>query len=900
MSDESSDETFASADEGSGNEYSFMKSPHVDPSGHDQDLVPSLVDVIPTKNSNLTRDNQPSIVCDEGVLVSVSNQKDTEAGIHEFAPPSTPCDINQEEVLQCHTEATASDDVTYPFLNLEEKPKSVVTNFGEVIKAEGLQFKDGELDVNKNTEALDPKDNLCVDPERANTRTLIELTEASPYAIESGDSVDRTHSTMIGDSVATNVADVWDLDDLWESLQTSDTGVASSEVGKASSDDVESQDRVNLTDSKKVVESASGNKTDWWNRSMDGSQPIFPALDSETCPMMITESQGPRGFLYSEKVQKKCKDSKTSEDGVWGSGADQWTGLKSSKAENSLTVNSETVPTVSIQQEKRSFESEVQGKISGPLSVEEVDAWDLEDDPWLCSDPTEPDTCLVPDTAKNCGTVSTPKVTKAGLSMKVEESWGSVEDFQTKRSTVNASQELASAATALVKSVGGGLASFVGSFKLSNLSSTFAAFEEKSLTKPVGDEQQQKSPQPEASKNPGDYGVGSTPEGDETNGGWGGWDLGSLAKSLTSTVENTGLQIIHGGVDVLEQIGRKTFTALKENDPGLAYTKSFLRPTNDSQGSKLSQMLREACDQHAAQSDELLAGQLEARRGDLAFQLESRLALVHMEALELLSSRASARLGTKLARLEAPHNIDDVEEYHRSVRSLTGEGGVLERIWQTLQLKNQEEEEGEERGAGEGNSVSTTAIVTAVAALEVVTPGSALLKKCEEVQQKCEHFDPSLPMTEIFYQAVEGLADLTSVILAYLHKLAECLLLLGPNRERFNAGFLDIAEKVASIITAAKRRNDTLCSAYVGHLKRAASDMSTKEEVGAEGALTTNRRLVANLFLETGMANGYLDDAASNYLVPVLQIACLEAFFPESTSTPASCHPPSSMKVKQR
>lgn len=52
------------------------------------------------------------------------------------------------------------------------------------------------------------------------------------------------------------------------------------------------------------------------------------------------------------------------------------------------------------------------------------------------------------------------------------------------------------------------------------------------------------------------------------------------------------MQLITGGVDILEQIGRKTFTALKENDPGLVYTKRFLRPVDlsSSQGPKLSQV----------------------------------------------------------------------------------------------------------------------------------------------------------------------------------------------------------------------------------------------------------------------------------------------------------------------
>lgn len=54
-----------------------------------------------------------------------------------------------------------------------------------------------------------------------------------------------------------------------------------------------------------------------------------------------------------------------------------------------------------------------------------------------------------------------------------------------------------------------------------------------------------------------------------------------------------------------------------------------------------------------------------------------------------------------------------------------------------------------------------------------------------------------LSLQEIFYRSVEALAESTSAMLAYLHKLSECLLLIGQHRDRFDSGFLDIAEKVA-------------------------------------------------------------------------------------------------------
>ncbi|KAL5103550.1 Protein Noxp20 [Taenia crassiceps] len=884
MSDESGDEIFASADEGSDNECTFMKSSYVSPPGSDQGLTTPLIDVSPTESTKIAEDSQQN-------SMSVPLQKDIDIDVHKFSPLSNPWDANQAEAIQC---LTVSVDVNCPLIDLEE-------NSGSEFKgSEKIHSKDSDLDANKsvasagNAEAKSPGGDLWKSSQIPNVGNISGINEAFPNEISTGDLVEDNRLEMTGGSGIANEVDLWGLDDPWASSQTENTEVGPAKIDGAVSKGTKSQGRVDVTNSKKPLSLSSDKETDLWCRSWDSSTATSPASEPKTCQAKITGMQDGNGSICSKEEQNKGTNSGLNKaEEVWDLEDDPWTSLEPSKVENSSTVNSETVPTQSIQRDNLVFTE----KVANLSSVEEVDAWDLENDPWSSSETTKAGTYLASDAKKTCDAVPTPKVKKDGLGTKVEEDWVRAEALQMK-SAVNASQELASAATALVKSVGGGLASFVGNFKLSNLSSTLAAFEEKALMEPIEDEHQGNPPQSETSKcHRDDVGVVSVTDDGEAGGGWGAWNLSSLAKSLTSTVENTGLQIIHGGVDVLEQIGRKTFTALKENDPGLVYTKSLLRPANNDQVLKLSQTLREACDQHAAQSsEEPLSSQTEARRGDLASQLESRLALVHMEALELLSSRASARLGTKLARLEAPHNIADDEEHHCSVRSLTAEGGVLERIWQTLQLKDQE---GKAEETGEGTSASAPALCEAVAALGAVTPGNALLKICEEVQQKCEQFEHGLPMKEIFYRAVEALADLTSAILAYLHKLAEYLLLLGNGRERFNTGFLDMAEKVSSILTAAKRQNETLCSVYVGHLKEAASSNNT-EEVRGEEALTTSRRLVANLFLETGMANGYLDDAAAKYLVPVFQIACLEAFFPESTLTPSSCQPPMSMKAKQR
>ncbi|KAM3175871.1 hypothetical protein ACTXT7_007628, partial [Hymenolepis weldensis] len=550
--------------------------------------------------------------------------------------------------------------------------------------------------------------------------------------------------------------------------------------------------------------------------------------------------------ILENPANSEDTDAWNVEDDPWGESADEPSGevakesdppenIQPPEVEDSLTEvvkDSDRKSKSQSKSVKEDLSKSIPAKevLLSRSSKEEESAWDLEDDPWVESQSKEAGESNAWDLENDHWTHTEPKKKASST----EADWDNVEDLHAKLSSLAGppsitSQELASTASALVKSVGGGLASFMAGLKMPNLS----GFEESQAPKPP--------PEGEANE-----------QAATTGSGWSAWDLGSIAKTLTSTVENTflslakGMQLITGGVDILEQIGRKTFTALKENDPGLVYTKRFLRPVDLSsgQGPKLSQvshdinifdhystqigelclvvmgtclsypsasifvecisqsmnialnimiendilmrMLREARDhQHTPEP-----GSVEARRGDLAFQLESRLALVHMEALELLSSRASARLTTKLTRLESSSQ-DDVD-----ISSLTSEGGVLERIWQALQVKKVDSEEPEQDA---GIEYPVASLSDAVKVLDQIVPGNALIKTCDEVQNKSKELEPDLPMKEIFYRSIEALAERTSAVLGYLHKLAECLLIGQQHhyRDHFNGGFLDVAEKVA-------------------------------------------------------------------------------------------------------
>ncbi|VDP85133.1 unnamed protein product [Echinostoma caproni] len=77
----------------------------------------------------------------------------------------------------------------------------------------------------------------------------------------------------------------------------------------------------------------------------------------------------------------------------------------------------------------------------------------------------------------------------------------------------------------------------------------------------------------------------------------------------------------------------------------------------------------------------------EFNRGNFTAQLESKRALIHLEALELVSDKAESQLHIQL---------DNLATTNTSSEELSLDGGVLEAIWKTLQIDMGDEDENDE------------------------------------------------------------------------------------------------------------------------------------------------------------------------------------------------------------
>ncbi|KAF5396351.1 hypothetical protein PHET_10752 [Paragonimus heterotremus] len=281
------------------------------------------------------------------------------------------------------------------------------------------------------------------------------------------------------------------------------------------------------------------------------------------------------------------------------------------------------------------------------------------------------------------------------------------------------------------------------------------------------------------------------------------WDWTGVtlfAQQLTSSLQAKSLNLVQEGVNVLEQIGKKTMSVIEENDPGFRYTKSFLRPPGLRDRPNLSQVIREAHERDKISQQSVHDSRTAFNQGNFTAQLELRRALVHLEALELVSDQAESQLHARLDTLPASCN-------------LTLHDGLLESIWKALQLDvYEEEEEEEEEDTGE-NLCSTLLGDSSVADLlglsaiiptelrdsypsglsdeqariwaifeqslkkmEMIYSGEPLFQTVVRAWTATKTVENVTDVQMIFFSAIAALAEVTSADLEYLHKMAECAL----------------------------------------------------------------------------------------------------------------------------
>ncbi|GAA30974.2 protein FAM114A2 [Clonorchis sinensis] len=363
---------------------------------------------------------------------------------------------------------------------------------------------------------------------------------------------------------------------------------------------------------------------------------------------------------------------------------------------------------------------------------------------------------------------------------------------------------------------------------------------------------------------------------------WGWSGVSSFAQQLTTSLQTKSLTLVQEGVNVLEKIGKKTMSVIEENDPGFQYTKKFLRPPGLRDRPNLSQVIREAYERdQSSLSHTDSAARDSPNKSSLSAYLERNRALVHLEALELVSDQAESQLHIRLQQL--PEQTHDL---------------TLERIWCTLQLEDAEDNETETyfedatvlkllKNTGDSKDLYGCrpedlseehmrvwiVLQQSLSEFKLIYPGERLLRSLTEFWNRIQDTQSEGNAETLFAAAIITLADVTSAYLEYLHKVAECILV------RDHEALLDfswLTSVAAALFRAAFRLQSATSLEYIKLIKTSRKSLTGQATLEFSPPVTSTTQFVANILLECNNAQTYLRNTA-RLLVPVFQLACLNS-----------------------
>ncbi|OWF53898.1 protein FAM114A2-like [Mizuhopecten yessoensis] len=322
---------------------------------------------------------------------------------------------------------------------------------------------------------------------------------------------------------------------------------------------------------------------------------------------------------------------------------------------------------------------------------------------------------------------------------------------------------------------------------------------------------------------------------------WGMSSLTSVVQNTTNIVQNTSNALVTGSLDVLENIGKKTYDVIKDHDPGLRKTKEVLFHRGDKPN--LSQILRDA-KEDSVKRIEMEKESDEARKAHFGFMFDEYQGLSHLEALEILSNQCEKKVQTLLASMPADTLADIKSD--------------LIRIKQVFE-RNEEDNDDEEP-----EDQDFVKLVTDILTNLHLGTSPDKLNRCQEkirqsISKLCtqEGEEEQAQPKAVHQVAIQSLAELTSKSVEQFHKAGELILL----QQQSDVQFTERATSLSNL-------TNVLCT-EVGILSMRFTTILNKLAEGEEDSSHINT-LVTNIYLEAGNSSTYIQDAFQ-LLLPCLQ-----------------------------
>lgn len=340
-----------------------------------------------------------------------------------------------------------------------------------------------------------------------------------------------------------------------------------------------------------------------------------------------------------------------------------------------------------------------------------------------------------------------------------------------------------------------------------------------------------------------------------------------------------GTQLVSGGLDVLETVGRKTFQVISDKDQNLKQTREFLakvpsKMTN--QKPNLSQLLREAKESkssRASLSDDF-QGSKAAEANSFCHYFDEFVGSVHLEALEMLSRQCNV----KLEVLTKPQKMKSVLK-------------KLDEFFNADKLN--EEDENEDRDDLDADTDSFFDNETFLKDFKTLVRNKMFDpdRFDELIKQygKRSHFYMDLEKIikafrsaamyttkqtgspiELLNESIKCFALITSKIIEFYHKTAECIL-VEQRTAKTAQNSIDNAESIYQITKLCLRSITIVAEDFCRQCRAIARDTPNFVENSDKSC----NQIIADIYLESSNSCTFTSDA---YLLlePVIKVHVLE------------------------
>jgi len=327
--------------------------------------------------------------------------------------------------------------------------------------------------------------------------------------------------------------------------------------------------------------------------------------------------------------------------------------------------------------------------------------------------------------------------------------------------------------------------------------------------------------------------------------GWlSNWGLGGI----TSVVRDTGQTVVTGGLDVLEALGKKTFDVIAEGDIGL---KEKIKGS----GNKpvLSQVLKEAAKEaeEKAKIDEEFE---EARQAHFGSMFDEFNGLVHLEALESVSSQCDMKLQNLLTSCPA----EKVETVKPEFTSITEKFQIDE---------DEDEEDVEDHDFKQDISDCVGSLGISFTPSKIIQVQENIRKWIEDCIAEQNATSGNKTGKQIHRAAIRSLAELTASAVEIFHKSAQ---LLQMQTDIPIAAYKEKAQSFRGLLKILETEVNIISAKFTDCLNTAADDSDDPDSITP---------LITNVYLEATNSKTYQEDAFQ-LLLPILQHTALLVAIP--------------------